>query len=111
MLQFSALLWQIKPSEETKLGSLGLNMSLSASWPCPTLVCLRGRDWSSQRWLYPGHNDKEVALNITPESVTLILPRCLEISILDFSDMCCLSMKCEVRCKHACSLWKHLRFA
>lgn len=108
MLQFSTLLWQMQPSEEAKLGSLGLNISLSASRP--TFVCLMGREWSSQRWLYTDHNDNEVPLNTTSESVTLILPRCLDISILDFSDTCCLSMECEVRCKHVCSLWKHLRF-
>lgn len=74
-LQFSAFLWQTRPSEE--VGNLGQIMPLSASCPSPAASSSQGRRLENFRdleylWLYSGHNDKGL---LPIPLLTLILSR------------------------------------
>lgn len=80
-VQFSALLWQMRPSE--KADKPGLKMPLSASCPLPALFCVSGEETGDPRdlqylLLYTGHNDNGVAPYIASELAMLILSRYLE---------------------------------
>lgn len=107
MLQFPSLLRHMRPSEEAGQSKHATVCIIAMSNTC---VSQGKRLVISEMALHRVTMIMKLAPYIVSEFVTLILSRCIEIPTLDFSDMCCLSMKYEVRCKSACYLWKHLKF-